>query len=888
MNTSTPLTRNHLLGLVTCLMTLLGPMCRLASAQTAYPHTWRTNGPVFANAVNGTTLHFGGRFTHAFPPTGGCAVFDVVTGERDRRFPRVNGQVLCALPDGSGGWFLGGDFTSIGGVPRSNFAHVLADGSLDPRESMSGVTGRLFAMARSGDTLYIGGELLNIAATSRKGVASLDLKTGTVTGWAPNPNGTVYTIATHGNTVFIGGGFSGARLNLAAVSATTGQYLSWNANTNGMVTRLAVHGNTLYALGGFSLVGGASHSGLAAIDVASGAVSAWNPTVSVAASSLSNMIVRGSTIYVSGSFSQIGGQPRAGIAALDSATGLATNWQPPTASLVPSDTDLLVCQLLYDRDGASFHYLLSSAGPVSALLSPLPFGIADGAISLATSAEGRMLVAGAFQGLGGVARRNLAALDMDTGELRPWTCDADSTVTALAMDGGTLYVGGVFATLGGIPRPFLGAVSGATGVPSGWNPIPNGPVRTLAAGHGVVYAGGSFTTIGAAPRSRIAALDRVTGLATAWNAHANWDVRCILPVAGRVFAAGDFTIIGGQSRSYLAELDTITGAATAWNPEPNLPVQTLCTWGSRLVAGGTFTTLGATTTGGLAAFEHDGTRVAGWPALAGPMNVWDVVAHRGDVIFANGELGRVDSTGQTSAFASFYPDAATDGSPGLVSVGDLLVVGAHYGPKLLRPLDESPPEVSVLFPNGEESLPVGTTWPIQWSATDDLAVQTVDVSLSRLGPFGTFETLALGYPNSGQFDWTVTGPAVALNNACLMVTARDYSNHSSFDLSDFGFNILSGSLGVANPEPATPLGLTSAPNPVRGRATIRFTLGAPARVQITAFDVQGREVENLAHRDFAQGTHFLNFDTSRLPPGEYYLRLRSGQRQVSKRLTIAR
>ena len=46
------------------------------------------------------------------------------------------------------------------------------------------------------------------------------------------------------------------------------------------------------------------------------------------ANDVSAIVVDGTTIYVAGGFTQIGGEARPGLAALDAATGLATAWAP--------------------------------------------------------------------------------------------------------------------------------------------------------------------------------------------------------------------------------------------------------------------------------------------------------------------------------------------------------------------------------------------------------------------------------------------------------------------------------------------------------------------------------------------------------------------------------
>ena len=45
---------------------------------------------------------------------------DIASGAPVTGFPIVVGDVSCALPDGAGGWFIGGDFTSVGDAPHSN------------------------------------------------------------------------------------------------------------------------------------------------------------------------------------------------------------------------------------------------------------------------------------------------------------------------------------------------------------------------------------------------------------------------------------------------------------------------------------------------------------------------------------------------------------------------------------------------------------------------------------------------------------------------------------------------------------------------------------------------------------------------------------------------
>lgn len=78
------------------------------------------------------------------------------------------------------------------------------------------------------------------------------------------------------------------------------------------------------------------------------------------------------------------------------------------------------------------------------------------------------------------------------------------------------------------------------------------------------------------------------------------------------------------------------------------------------------------------------------------------------------------------------------------------------------------------------------------------------------------------------------------------------------------------------------------PNPVAGRATVRFTTDAPGEVRLEAFDTLGRRVATLADGLVGAGAHEAAFDASGLPAGVYVLRLSGAGRVASARVTVAR
>lgn len=81
-------------------------------------------------------------------------------------------------------------------------------------------------------------------------------------------------------------------------------------------------------------------------------------------------------------------------------------------------------------------------------------------------------------------------------------------------------------------------------------------------------------------------------------------------------------------------------------------------------------------------------------------------------------------------------------------------------------------------------------------------------------------------------------------------------------------------------------------NSLRAAETaIRFTLAKASRVQLAIFDALGRQARILADRGFASGMHTMQWDGRdangrRLPAGIYFYRLRAGNSEQVKKLTL--
>jgi hypothetical protein len=67
------------------------------------------------------------------------------------------------------------------------------------------------------------------------------------------------------------------------------------------------------------------------------------------------------------------------------------------------------------------------------------------------------------------------------------------------------------------------------------------------------------------------------------------------------------------------------------------------------------------------------------------------------------------------------------------------------------------------------------------------------------------------------------------------------------------------------------------PNPFNPATTIQYSVPHTARVQLTLYDMLGREMATLVDAQQEAGTHAFTFDASRLSSGIYFLRMQTGE-----------
>jgi hypothetical protein len=679
------------------LMSFLGAIMSYSQIpSTPREQTWSTNGNVRAIAQVNQKVYLGGDFDYVGPYIGSSALLDTSRGFPISSFPKINGTVLAAIPDGNNGWYIGGQFSQVGDLPCNNLAHVLGNNLIDVSWNPN-PDGNVLVLSVNASWIYVGGNFNDIGGAAQKYIACIGVTTGLPkTNWNPSINGSVNSISISGTKVYLGGTFDTAngqrRNHLACLDVNTGSTTSWNPNpmilslptassnpnlpitslqsANSVISAVSVYGSTVYIGGIFDSVGGQARKNIAAVDTATGAATSWSPNAN---DKISCLCLNGSNMYVGGNFTTINNQARNFLACFDLTTGSLTNWNPNAnwyVFAISIRRNKVYAGGYFKIIGGQKRSNIARLDATSGLADnwdPNAVGTSAGVFTL--SAQGAFVYAGgSFSYIGGKTRSHLACIDAVSGTATDWNPNVaakyySASVYALSVNGPFLYVGGAFDSIDGQARKNIACLDTSSGLPTDWNPTANKSVKTIYPNGTFVYVGGEFDTIGGQPRKLLACLDSTIGTATSWNPSPTYSKsQCwvfSLCVAGSdVYVGGIFDSVGGKSRYCLASLDAITGLPTNWDPNPNGQIQAISVNGNSVYVGGIFATIGDTVQYSLACLDRNTGHAINWHPYLGPGNSVYAMCQIGNKIYEGGDYqaATIDATTGVITWCDPQPD----------------------------------------------------------------------------------------------------------------------------------------------------------------------------------------------------------------------------------------
>ncbi|QEC66863.1 T9SS type A sorting domain-containing protein [Panacibacter ginsenosidivorans] len=583
--------------------------------------------------------------------------------------PNANGRISCIISDGTGGWYVGGQFTQIGGVSKNYVAHIKSDKTVDASFTAS-CNSYVFAMVKDGTRLYLGGYFTTVNGTTRNYIAAVSTTTGAVvTGWDGNANSYVYTLAVKGTEAVIAGGYFTVMkgknaYHVAALSKTDGTPIGGLPGYNNYVNKVAVRGDSIltggaytysgyyspysakmtttsitqdpnfpatngliysvvpdgagnyYVGGSFTTIGGVNQAYVAKLNSSFQVLTGWAPAVN---NQVRTMVLSGTTLYIGGLFSTTNAVSRPYISALSTANpGSNKTWNSSlnsyTYSLVTDGTSIYAGGIFTLVNGSTTRNLLAKfdlSGNLNATWNPNATGGGGSVEKLAISGT-NILAGGSFTTIGGVARNYLAKLNNTNGAASNWAT-ANSYVLALYAEGTTCYVGGYFTQLtsqsGSITsRNYLGGITISNGAINAFNPNPNSYVYTIGKSGTNLYYGGTFTTVNGTDRKYIAASNTSTSALQTWNPSANYVVNAInIDTANKnVFIGGSFSGFQETSHTYASVIKYATKALLGWNPVLDNAVYDITYNKNKIIIGGAFHTVNGSARNGFAAFGLTG------------------------------------------------------------------------------------------------------------------------------------------------------------------------------------------------------------------------------------------------------------------------------------------
>ncbi len=473
----------------------------------------------------------------------------------------ADGYVKCLVVQGDGRIVIGGEFSQCNGMPRNRIARLNPDGAVDTTflNGLSGVDGIVYCLDLQDDKVVIGGSFAVVNGATRYDVARLNPDGSVDSGFkgmdGPSNDIGIMAAQTDGQVLIAGGVVPG----LARVKSNGDldpAYPSGPSGPNGFLRSLApLDDGRVIIAGTFDRISGSQRSSIARLK---------------ADGSVDETFINGAGPW--GAYGLVLQPDRKLL------------FWGPYANLKRANAD----------GSLDSTFLKGLAGPNSVVQA------------LALQPDGLMVIGGQFTSVNGVARSGLARLEVNGALDKSFSAGvtgslAQVSVLALQRDGKVL-VGGWFTAINSVDRPYLARLNSNGSLDQTFMAGlagPNaGPGCLAVQSDGKIVVGGNFTSFNGVPRRGFARLNPDGTLdPTFFEAlQADGTVYCLsLQREAKILIGGDFASVNGVPRASMARLNADGTLDATFSGGANGHVATLSQQpDGRILAGGGFTAVNQT------------------------------------------------------------------------------------------------------------------------------------------------------------------------------------------------------------------------------------------------------------------------------------------------------
>lgn len=627
--------------------------------------------------------------------------FAAYSGIGDFNMPAINGTVFCQVLDGSGGKYIGGNFTSFLNISRSSLVHVNAQGvvtNFNISVKQGATEGTVRKLFLQGNLLYIVGSFSHVNNVPRKNFAVINLANLSITNQVFNTNNEIYDICGQNDHFFVAGAFTkvnGITKKGLFKLENNGTVLgAFTVNPDFEVFSVEELNGKLYMAGNFLNINGVSRSRFAVLN----AVNAELDSFQVNSTEVLDLVSYGNDLFIP----TTSGANIQELKRLNTITGVVTDvfdagttYETGIFSLTIEQDKLFIAGTIAsyannETKSACFIYNLLTNTMEPFKLSSMRL------VSFAFPLAGKVVLSGCD---GEIERTrglsNLAVFNGQTLQLENWCQNftmsngfsATPMIRSVVASGDTLYIAGTFDQINGVPRQGIAALNMHTG--QLYNFQVSGLLtanKLVQRGDQLIVEGNNMTPSYPYPTDALSIYSKSTGQLLFQSTHTYTPYFMgvsDMDVNGNIlYLGGKFdSIIGGQRTNFAAfNLDTYT--LSSFNPAFNDKVERIKVFDTTLVVEGWFYEIDGATHDGVALYNLNSNTFSPFGTVYDPNSFYHrVVILNGHYITRTDDyhfVNPIDGT-EFARFPSAYESYQFDPSipspypyPKLEAVGDFV------------------------------------------------------------------------------------------------------------------------------------------------------------------------------------------------------------------------